>query len=207
MKKYICLIMVIVCLFSFSACGSAPNKSEPVSQVYAVVYHQPDALLLDAPTNLLHDWDFKSIRDPYVEVALSDYNMPIYLIDTYEKFLHFEDIVGKDFVSETTPKVDEYTRVIEYFDYRGGTFDTFDLIVGWFTVETHHELSCYDQELEHQTNSSHLNVLISLSGDCDCDSTKEAHILSGIVLIALDKREINYFTSISCILKDCFSEN
>lgn len=207
MKKYICFIIIIACLFSLYACGSSSKAPYLESQVYDVIYHQPQSLLLDAPTTLLMDWDFKSIRDPYVEVSSSDYNMPIYSIDTYEKFLHFKDIVGEDFVSETTPKVNEYTRTIEYFDYRGGTFDAYTLLVGWFTVETHHNLSCYNQELEHQTNSDHFNVLISLSGDCNCDSTQETHTLSGLVLVALDKQEINYFTSISCILKDCFSEN
>ena len=210
MKKFICLILIIACLFSLSACNSASApkyEGDYISQVYDVVYHKPENLLLNAPRYLMSDWDFKSIRDPYAEISLNDYNMPVYKIDTYERFLHFKDIVGKSYISEITPNVNEENRTIEYFDYRGGTFDTYTLLVGWFTVETHHTIDCYTQSIEYQTNNGNLSVSLHLAENCSCSQDSEEKTVSALVLVAVPKEELDLCTGISFVLKDCFSNN
>lgn len=209
MKRIIFCIAIFACLFLFSSCSAAPDFNGINAgidiQEYNITYYQPENEITTAPTSLSGDWDIKSVRDPYADGfdVETDYSMPVYRFDTYEEFVHLEKLIGEDCVPSKDPDVDEDNKSIWYYDYRGGTFDTFSLLLGWFTLETHHDLSCFDGQVEYVIDGEKLVVIIDGAEDCSCSADADVHTVSGLVWISVPKEELDECSSISFILKSC----
>lgn len=211
MNRLIGLIILTVCLFMFVGCAAEDSNGlasiDGTPQEYFVVYHQPENEITDAPKTLLADWDIKSIRDPYMDTShdeeSDDYSMPVFRFDTYDEFLHLKTIIGTDVIPTKDPIVDEDWHRVEYFDYKGGTFDKYTLLLGWFTVESYHSDECYRNNLDYEIHENKLKVFVCCSDDCDCSPDGEISTISGMVWIAVPRADLEMCEGISFFLVDC----
>ncbi len=211
MKKLLSFMLILSCLLTFVACAMDEDVKnqiqgiddiKPKPQEFKVYYNKPENSITLAPTQLLLDWDIKSVRDPYAEMDITrDYSMPVYRFDTFEEFLHLSDIIGEEAIPTKAPSVIEDTFSVYYYDYRSGTFDNYSLLLGWFTVETHHKAECYHSDVVHLVDEEKLSV--SLVANCDCTTENEKETISGLVWVAVPKSELENCNSISFLLKDC----
>lgn len=210
MKKLLSFMLILACLLSFVGCAMDEDMKnqiqgiddiKPKPQEFKVYYCKPENSITSVPTQLLLDWDIKSVRDPYAEVDISrDYSMPVYRFDTFEEFLHLGDIIGEEIIPTKAPEVIEDSFEVYYYDYKSGTFDNYSLLLGWFTVESHHKAECYHNEVECLVEEGKLSV--SLIADCNCTLENEKETISGLVWVAVSKSELENCESISFLLKD-----
>ena len=131
MKKIISLLLVVVCLFSFSACGPKKGPGERHSDIHNV----PENCIEMAPWEFYLEWDIPSVRDGYAEHN-EDYSMPVYRFDTYEELAHLKEIVGRETIGEEDPYPTthwggtEYAYT-EYCQYDEEFFEKYSLLIGW----------------------------------------------------------------------------
>lgn len=212
MKKLLSLILILTCLLTLAACAvdedftgslAGIDGIDPMPQEFKVYYNKPENTITQAPSQLLLDWDIKSVRDIYAEIdSTRDYSMPVYRFDTFEEFLHLGDIIGEEIIPTKAPEVIEDSFEVYYYDYKSGTFDNYSLLLGWFTVESHHKAECYHNEVECLVEEGKLSV--SLIADCNCTLENEKETISGLVWVAVPKSALENCESISFLLKDCF---
>lgn len=131
MKKIISLLLIAVCLFSFSAC--APKKA-PEDRVPSINYNIPNNGIFSAPNEFKLEWDIPSVRSSTIEKS-GFYSIPVYRFDTREEFVHLKEIVGQNYIGgEQYPNIFYEGTAYEegtYCEYGEWFFEEHSLLIGW----------------------------------------------------------------------------
>ena len=126
MRKFSAILLIVSLTLSLIACGDISTTTRGGT---------PKNGIFNAPDEFYLEWDIPSVRDGSVEKE-GYYNMPVYMIETYEELLHFKDIVGMNKIGSEINNTD-YCKIC-YTDepcshdlYNEEFFENYTLLIGW----------------------------------------------------------------------------
>ncbi len=132
--------------------------------------------------NDIRYWDISPINDKTVEIELGEYNMPVYRCDTFEEYVHIQELMGcVNYSTEVYNEefFKEYTLLYGFFGTSDGYTFAFD------------SATCQNGALLVKV------VQTSPAGEVHIDLAADWN-----VTIAVSKKDIQNITSIAIILGD-----